>query len=342
MRIFFTTFLSLSLVVPVFAQVSQVQIRSQNTIRLEQNTGNEFLRGVQESREEQQLREHFLQNIQSIVPLGNTTSSLVVPGGSDAIQDNAQGFRIEIKEKRGDLQSGSKNTDQGVGEEVRTTIRVQDVAPQAVQELRAKQQELRENFEERRIEFREALEEKKTELRERLEQKKIEIRERVQAFIADEQKQVIVERVYDQVNALNERLTGHYTEILDKLDAVLSGVLSRAGKAEAVGRDLSAVRSAVAEAQNMLVAARALVAEQAQKSYSFEISSEETLRSDVGEARNLLREDLESVKEKIREVHSAIREAAVSLAQVPNVDDIEIEEETTPVSSDRTGTVEAQ
>jgi len=338
MRIFFTTFLSLSLVVPVFAQVSQVQIRSQNTIRLEQNTGNEFLRGVQESREEQQLQERLLQNIKSIVPLGNTTSSLVVPRGSDAIQDNAQGLRIEIKEKRGDLQSGSENADQGV----RATIRIQDVAPQAVQELRAKQQELRENFEERRIEFREALEEKKTELRERLDQKKAEVRERVRVLVVDEQKQAIVTRVYDQVNALNERLTGHYTEILDKLDAVLSGVLSRAGKAEAVGRDLSAVRSAVTEAQNMLVAARALVAEQAQKSYSFEISSEETLRSDVGESRNRLQEDLESVKEKIREVHSAIREAAVTLAQVPNVDDIEIEEETAPASSDQTGSVEAQ
>ncbi len=318
MRIFFTTLLSLSLVVPVFAQVSQVQIRSQNAIRFEQNTENKFLQGVQESREEQQLREHFLQNIQSIIPQRDVTPSLVVP-----------------REEQGDLnEPENEDTRNRIREEVRATIRVQDVAPQAVQELRAKQQELRESFEERRSEFRETLEEKKVELHKQLDQKKVEVRERVRVIVADEQKQVIIERVYDKVNALNERFAGRSTEVLDKLDVVLSNVVSRTDKAEAVGRDVDLVRSAVTEAQNMLVAARALVAEQAQKSYSFEISSEETLRSDVGESRDRLQENLEGVKEKIREVHSAIREAAVALAQIPNVDDIEIEEETTPASSD--------
>ena len=322
MKIFFITLLSLSLVAPVFAQVPQAQIRSQNTIRVEQNTGNVFLQDIQESREKSQLQERLLRDIQSFVPSPVSSST------DFSVQSNTRVNGTDLSA--------------GVREEVRATIRVQDVAPQVVQELRVKQRELRQNFEERRAEFQEALEEKKTELRAFVEQKKVEIQERVQTFVADERKQAIIVRVYDQVNALNERLTGNYTEILSKFDAVLGGVISRTDKAEAVGRDVSAVRSAVIEAQAALAAARALVAEQTGKSYSFEISSGETLRSDVGEARNRLQEDLGRVREKIREVQQAIRDAAVALAQLPNINEIEIGDEADTAPSDQAESVEAQ
>ena len=57
---------------------------------------------------------------------------------------------------------------------------------------------------------------------------------------------------------------------------------------------------------------------------------ETTLRSDVGKTRQALREDFVVVRDKVKAVRAAVRKAAVTLAQIPWVDEVEVPTGSTP------------
>lgn len=105
-------------------------------------------------------------------------------------------------------------------------------------------------------------------------------------------------------------------------------MVSRADKAEAAGRDVSTVRTAVSGAEAAIASARdTTVAAQAAKTYAIEVTTEETLRAAVEAAREALRADLTTVRESVKETHTALRVAATTLAQIPRVNDLEVEAE---------------
>ncbi len=125
----------------------------------------------------------------------------------------------------------------------------------------------------------------------------------------------------------------HFSEALDKMGEVLKGVSSRADKAEAHGLDVSNVRALIVDAEVAIDSARASLVDQAGKVYSMDINTEDTLRSDVGEVRQAIRGDLEAIRETVKLAHEAIRAAAVGLAQIPKVDEYEVEENTNSATS---------
>lgn len=183
-------------------------------------------------------------------------------------------------------------------------------------------------------EARDRLEQERAGVRERVEAKRTEMKERLQG-IKDERKKQIAERVYTNLNRLNSRVTDHFVDVLNHLEEVLGRINSRADKAETHGVNVSAVDTQAAAASEAIAQARAKVAEQAGKLYEFQVHTDATLRSDIGKARQQLHEDLSAQRSAVFAARDAVRKAAVTLAQIPRVDEHEAEAPT-PTSTGTT------
>lgn len=156
------------------------------------------------------------------------------------------------------------------------------------------------------------------------------------AQIKDQRKKTIAMNLSGQFDHINQVWTDHFTLILDKLDAVLQRVKSRAQKAADNGHDVSAVNTAVQGAESAIAAARTAVANQAKKTYTVDVSSmtQETsstngqtkLNSDLKikfkEVHNQLQNDLTALRDGvIRDARTAVKSALQALAGVPGVDE---------------------
>lgn len=222
-----------------------------------------------------------------------------------------------------------------------TSNRLKEVPPQkdlsvvkaARDEARRKLEEQKEAFkaslEQKREEFKNSLEAKRTEVKDKIEAKKVELKENL-LKIKNERKKEIVERISNQLNELNKRRLDHFSGFLEKLDAILLRIAGRADKAEARGLDVTAVRAAITEAKNAIAVGRAAITTQAEKVYSVVVTTEDTLKINVGAARKMLHDDLTRVQEAVRLARETVRKAAEVLAKIPKVDD----EELKPVSTE--------
>jgi len=191
------------------------------------------------------------------------------------------------------------------------------------EEFEAKRAEIKNLMEQKQIELRNEIQAKRENLQSQIEAKRTELRNRL-AKIKDENKKQIVERIYNQVNELNKRITDHFLNVLERLEKVLERISSRAAKAEANGRDVSAVKTAITEATNAINTAKTAVKNQAAKVYSVSVNTESTLKRDIGKTRQTLHNDLKNVFALVRAAQEAVRKAATTLAQIPAVDELEM------------------
>ncbi len=163
--------------------------------------------------------------------------------------------------------------------------------------VEARREEIKANLEARREEWKQKMEERKTEWEARREELKTKL-----AAFKDQKKAEIAARIAENLNALNERITAHFSTVLDKLTDIMVRV--SAGDVDGDGAaDITAANTAIADAQ-------ASVDAQAIKTYSVEVSTEAAVKADVGAARQQLHSDLKAVWEKVKAAREAVRTAA--------------------------------
>lgn len=157
------------------------------------------------------------------------------------------------------------------------------------------------------------------------EREREKLRERLRQ-IRDERKIRIAERIYERINDLNRIITNHYFRVLDQMERVLARIESRTAKASLRGINIPKVEEAIKEAQSKIEIAREAVKVQAGKVYSVpQIANEEELKAKFGTIRQSFHEDIVKVRNIVFEAREAVKEAAVILAQVPRIDEIELE-----------------
>jgi uncharacterized protein YneF (UPF0154 family) len=176
-------------------------------------------------------------------------------------------------------------------------------------------EEFRQRMEERRLEFRTSLQEKIAEMKNLTEQERLELKSRLQQ-ISDERKKLLVERIYQQLNSLNERLLNHYLNLLEVLDKNIIKIEERINRAEERGANVLEARRALEEAVRSIENARSVIKAQAEKKYSIEITTEQNLKTDLGKTRQLLHNDLIVVRAAVRSAYEAVRKAATTLTQI--------------------------
>lgn len=204
--------------------------------------------------------------------------------------------------------------------------------------LRSREQ-LKKEFEEKRAEIKNTMEQRRTEFQKNIEAKRVELKTRIEAKrqelktrllkIEDERKREVVEKIDTQLDELNKRLLDHYSDVFGKIENILDNIDTRTTKAETNGRDVSAVRTAIAAAESAISASRTAIQAQAGKIYKITISTENALKADVGKTRQTLHNDLVKVRETVKAAREAVRKAAVTLAQIPRVDELEVETQAT-------------
>jgi len=194
----------------------------------------------------------------------------------------------------------------------------------STQEFQQNREEIKKLIEQNRIELQNQIQNKREEMKTKIEALKEQLKARLKERIS-EQKQKIVERIYERIGNLNERITNHYLDVLGNLEKVLERVESRAAKAKLNGKDVTQVEAAIEKAHQAINTAREAVKVQANKVYQPpEITTEKNLKLDVGKLRQQLHNDLKAVEKLVKDARDAARQAAVKLAQIPNVDELEV------------------
>ena len=200
-----------------------------------------------------------------------------------------------------------------------------EIGEASLEKFKEKIRSSEEKIEEKRIEMEKRITEKREEMEDKITKKHEELEERL-LTIKEERKRKTVEKIDEHFEKLNKKLTDHYFNVLVKIEKILNKISKRADKAEAHGYDVSEVRSAIQSAKDAINGSREAIVAQAGKIYSIEIIGEDTLRNDVTETRKKLHNDLKNTRLTVKSAHDAVRKAAVALAQIPKVDELEIED----------------
>src|SRR3990167_6524120 len=203
------------------------------------------------------------------------------------------------------------------------------------QNIREQKQDVRQNIKEERQDVRQNIKEErqavKAEVKGKIEAKRAELKQNL-AKIKDERKKAVAERIYQELNKLNERTMNHFVDVLNHLEKTLEKIKDRTAKAETNGRDVAAVRTAISDAEQAISASRSAVEIQSKKTYDFTFDSEETLKLNIGKARQALHSDISGVRKTVFDAREAVRKAATTLAQIPRVDELEVAT-TTPATT---------
>lgn len=267
------------------------------------------------------------------------------------IKDARQNIREEVKQVRQNVREEVKDLRQGAREEIKQGRgEIREINKQnrdtMKQEFEAKRMEAKNLMESKKEEFKNKVEVKREEAKSKIEAKKEELKGKL-TKIKDERKKQVVEKIYNQVNELNKRRLEHFSAVLEKLEKVLDRISNRAAKAEANGRDISAVKTAITEATNAIALSRTAIQNQTVKVYAPVISTESALKTDIGEIRKALHNDLAGVQETVKTAQEAVKKAATTLAQIPKVDELEVtvstpETPTSPVTPESATTQPTQ
>lgn len=216
-------------------------------------------------------------------------------------QNNSANLLQDLKQKRDELRTEAKNTAGEIKENTKQTW-----------------QDLLQATREQRTENRLELIQKAKEL---IGQKRETLKEKLQV-IKDAAKKQILERVYNNLNKLNESLTTHYANLLNQIETVLGKIENRAKIAKENGKDVTSVETAIVAAKNAIAASRTSVDAQAKKVYEIQITTESALHSNAGAARKLLYADLAKVRQTVVAAHKAVKDAAVQLAKIAKIDEL--------------------
>ena len=236
------------------------------------------------------------------------------------------GTRPELREKAQTIREEAKTKAQGVRQEVKAT------AQNARKEVEAKREELKKQLEAKREEAKKRVETAREEAKTRVKAAREELKKRVEQ-IKDERKKATATRLDEQMNRLNERWTTHFTNVLNRLDDILGKIQVRADKAASLGKDVSAVKTAIDAAKAAIASARTAVEAQAKKDYTITFTSEGELRTAFKAAKDQLHKDLTALRDgAVKAARDAVQNAARSLGGVLKVDE-EPEESTTPAPS---------
>lgn len=135
--------------------------------------------------------------------------------------------------------------------------------------------------------------------------------------LKDERKKNIIEKLDTRFAAVNKKATDHFTQVLDRMSAVLAKIKTKAVEAKAAGRrDTATLDADIVIAENLISSAKFEITQQADKEYVITLSTEDKLRMDVGKTASSLHADLRDVHKTVIEAKQAVMKAASDLAQL--------------------------
>lgn len=229
------------------------------------------------------------------------------------VREEKDRVKTEIKETRDTVKTEIKNTRNTVKAEIKDT---REAFKARDEEAKARLEVKKKEFKVKREELSVKLKEKREQLQTQIKEKREELKEKLKT-IKNERKKEAVERIDGRLDALNEKMTNRFSDVLKKIDDLLVRIGERANRAEENGVDVSTVRTAIDSASASVEASRAVITAQAGKTYTIAVTTETGLKQDVGKIRQQLSQDLKAVHQMVKAAQEAARKAATTLAQLP-------------------------
>lgn len=204
------------------------------------------------------------------------------------------------------------------------TARLKAEGADAAQLFKERRQEVVADIQQKREDWQDRIKAERERLKAVVETRKAELKAKVEAF-KDRGKGEIVQRLDAAFDAINGKWIAFFTASVNRIENVLDAIASRTDKAEAAGKDVTAVRARIEAATDAIASARAAIEAQAGKDYTLRIGSEETAKADVAGIRKQLGDDLQAVRAAVRAAFDATKAAAEALKAIPGVADVELE-----------------
>ncbi len=168
---------------------------------------------------------------------------------------------------------------------------------------------------EHRKDFLESLKDRREAAKKEYESRRETLKDKLEDM-KDEQKAAHIERINEKCQKINEKRTERMSQMLEKLSKILENVINRASAAEANGKDISSVDTAVAAAQTAITDAQAAVETQAGVECVITINTETTAKNDVGAAISGMQQSLRAVYDKVIAARKAVGAAIKALGAV--------------------------
>ncbi len=200
----------------------------------------------------------------------------------------------------------------GEDTEVTTTAGPLPPARNELRNIREVRKASAEAIRENRKDFLESLKDRREEAREEFKNRREELKDKLEDM-RDKRKASLVEKISENCQKINEKRTERMSQMLEKLGSILENVANRANAAEATGKDVSSVDTAVAAAETAIADAQAAVEAQAAVQCVVTINSESTAKNDVGATISGLQSDLKAVYEKVIAARKAVGAAIKAL-----------------------------
>lgn len=148
---------------------------------------------------------------------------------------------------------------------------------------------------------------KKTELQSKIQEKKEAFQQKLQA-IKDARKQKIVANLDRSYININNRWTTHFTNVLARLTKIIDKVKLRAEE-----QKNSEALTSISDIYTQIGKVKTAVEEQAVKTYTIEITSEDKLGEAAKIVHSQLRNDLQALREQIKDIRESIRKVVTAL-----------------------------
>lgn len=217
---------------------------------------------------------------------------------------SAEPLRTQLRENNEGVRTELKNTIEAEREkvaEVRNEVRNQvasgsSSSSDAIRATVQKMQEERDSF---RVRVESLKQEAKTKMTQERESLKVKLQ-----VVKDEAKKATVQKLDENINNLNSNFVEKFTKNLTDFDTYLTKLVDKAS-ATSTTKDLTTFVGAVESAKAAVASAKTAVEAQAKKVYTITVSTEANLKSDVSSVRQLLNNDLKSVRDLVQAAHSA-------------------------------------
>ena len=189
------------------------------------------------------------------------------------------------------------------------------VAPVFAQQMGTASGQPRQSAIDRSLQFKKEVATKSSEMREIVEARKQKFQENLQNF-KDENKKRIVERVHQRMTNVNKKVTDLLLKRLERLEAILAKIRSRAQKKEEIGADVSAVYTGIEAIEGEIAVLKGKIQKQVDKTYDFDISDEENLRTQAQPAVQLQHSDLKALRDELISIRKEMVDLTKTLAGI--------------------------
>lgn len=171
-------------------------------------------------------------------------------------------------------------------------------------EAQARIESIKQEFEAKREEAKASFETQKEVLKEKI------------SAIKDQKKQETVSRLNENINELNKKKTEEFSKVVAKLEGIWASIQNKATQAAANGAEVGFISEAQSQVDSLFSAAKDSLNQQTGKSYELNITTEDNLKTDIGQVRQTLESDLKAVREKIGAIKEMLYKEANQLSQV--------------------------